>query len=139
MLTYYCPNCWTIVAETDKICPNCGYILEEFEKMDYEDKLLAALHHPVPERQIMAAQILGDLKSQRALPEFLKIIIGGEQDYFFLRSILMATAKVNHPDRILILEEASRHSSTLVSKLAIELIDQIKANGSSGEWDQHTG
>jgi len=133
MLTYYCPNCWTIVTETEKICPICGYILEEFEKMEYEDKLLAALHHPVPERRIMAAQILGDLKSQRALPEFLKIFIGGEQDYFFLRSILLATVKVNHPVRMLILEEASRHPSTLVSKLANELIAQMIAKGSSDE------
>jgi len=139
MLTYFCPNCWSIVDKNQHACPHCGYILEDFDDLTYEDKLLAALQHPVPERRIMAAHILGNLKSQRALPVFLRIILSGEDNYFFLRSVLLATAKIDHPDRMVILEKASQHSSTLVSKLAIELIAQITRNGSTVEWDQHTG
>jgi len=73
MLTYYCPHCWSIIQEGQTTCPSCGYILDEFEKSDFEEKLLAALYHPVTERKIMAAQILSLRHSQRALSEFLKI------------------------------------------------------------------
>ena len=139
MLTYYCPKCWSVVDKSGQACPHCGYILENFDDLTYEDKLLAALHHSIPERRIMAAQILGNLKSQRALPEFLKIILAGEEDYFFLRSILLATARISHPGRMKILKEASRHSSTSVSNLADELIAQIAADGLIGENDRHTG
>lgn len=139
MLTYYCPNCWTIVQEDQQVCPNCGYVLEQFEKQSFEDKLLAALHHTVPERRIMASQILGNRGSQKAVPEFRKIIESGEEDYFILRAILMAVAKIDHPDRDAILQAAARHSSDLVRHLAEELIAQRSQHNASDLWDRHTG
>lgn len=87
----------------------------------------------------MAAQILGNLKSQRALAEFEKIINSGESDYFFLRAILMATAKIDHPTRDAILNIASHHISTLVSDLAKSLIARIARGENIQEWDQNTG
>ncbi len=125
MLTFYCPNCWSNVKEGEKTCPNCGYDLESFTHLDYESKLLAALHHPVPEPRMMAARILGDLGSERALPEFLRILQSGEGDYYFLREILLATAKINHPDRIAILQKAVLSSSMLVSSLANDLLARL--------------
>ncbi len=139
MLTYYCPNCWTIVRETDKVCPNCSYKLTEFDGLSFEDKLLAALHHAVPERQIMAAQILGNIHSQQALPEFQKIIEAGEENYFLLRAVLSATAKINHPNRIMILQKAISNPSKLVSDLANQLLLHISENKNMDEWDRNTG
>lgn len=139
MLTYYCPKCWTTIEDIELTCPNCGYDMEEFKRLSYEDKLLVALNHPVPERRMMAAQILGNMRSQRALNEFLKIVTSGNTDYYFLRAVLLATAKINHPDRQLILQKASQHYSTLISNFAIELIEQLEENGSVDEWDRHTG
>jgi hypothetical protein len=139
MLTYYCPNCWQTVNERDERCPACGFILERYDEMAFEDKLLTALHHSVPERRIMAAQILGNLKNRRALPEFEKIVRSGEGDFFFLRAILQATAKIDHPDRNKILFEASHHSSTLVSQLASQLIAQLSKIHDFEEWDKNTG
>lgn len=139
MLTYYCPNCWTIVSEGQQTCPNCGYDLSQFEKFSFEDKLLAALHHSVPERRIMAAQILGNRESQRAVPEFRKIIESDEDDYFFLRAVLLAVSKINHPDREPILQLASQHRSDLVRHLADELIQQLQQDNQTDRWDHHTG
>ena len=139
MLTYYCPNCWISIERSDKICPNCGYAIENFNQLTFEDKLLTSLHHSVPERQIMAAQILGNLKSERALVEFQKIITGEETNYFLLRAILLATVKINHPIRDIILNIASQHSSILVSDLAKELIAQLSKNSDFKEWDRNTG
>lgn len=139
MLTFYCPHCWAIITEEQLTCPNCGYILNEFKKSDFEEKLLAALSHSVPERRIMAAQILGIRESQHALPEFLKIIISGETNYFFLRAVLLATAKIDHPEREVILHKATQHSSELISQLATELLDVLERGQQPDRWDRHTG
>jgi hypothetical protein len=140
VLTYYCPQCWSEVAANERICPQCGYPLDEFHRQTFEDKLLAALHHILPERRIMAAQILGNLQSVRALPEFIKIIDGNEEDYFFLRAILLAAVKIPHPDRIKILHRASQHPSRLVSDLAKELlVDLNEGRENPQRWDRHTG
>lgn len=97
--------------------------------------LLNALHHPVPERRIIAAQVLGILKSQRALIEFLKILESEEEDYFILRSILLAAANINHPNRIILLQKASQHPSALVRRLAVELLDQLSSGQAERDQD----
>ena len=125
MPTFYCPNCWQIISEDQQICPQCGFALYEFNRSGYEDKLIAALRHSVQERRIMAAQILGDRESLRALPEFLEIVTSAEMDYFFLRAVLWATLKFNHPDRLLILRQATNHPSDLVARLAKNLLDHL--------------
>lgn len=88
----------------------------------------------------MAAQILGNIQSKRAIPEFLKIIEGGEEDYFFLRAVLMAVVKILHADRIKILKQASQHPSRLVSDLARQLLADLKEGRlKPQQWDRHTG
>ena len=103
-------------------CPDCGFILEEFSQLSYEGKLLSSLYHIVPERRIMAAQILGDLKSQAALKEFKNIVYSMETDYYFLRVVLQAVAKFDDPDRLKIIRKATSNPSILVSSLAKEFL-----------------
>ena len=139
MLTYYCPNCWSELVEGETVCPACGFEVVEFDAYSFEEKLLAALHHSVPERRNMAAQILGNRASQRGLIEFEKIIDSGEIDYFFLRAILLATVKIEHPNRLIILHKASRHSSDLVANLARDLLAKLKDHQHINKWDLNTG
>lgn len=140
MLTFYCPKCWEVVEETDQRCPHCGADLSEFNQLAFEDKLLAALHHSVPERRIMAAQILGNIGSWRALPEFFDLVARQEEmDYFFMRAVLLAAAKIDHPDRERILQKAAEHPSELIANLARELIEQLSSQKELGKWDRHTG
>jgi len=123
-MTFYCPKCWAEIAELDRTCPYCGYDLENFTHLGYEDKLISALRHPVPERRMMAAHILGELGSEHALPEFQRIIEGGIGDYFFQREILIASAKINQLNRMPILLKAAQSDSTLISSLVKSCTDQ---------------
>jgi len=138
VLTYYCPNCWAIIANDAVVCSECGYQLDHFEKLSYEDKLLAAIHHSVSERRNMAVQVLGNLGSQHALPKFLEIIENETDDYFLLRAVLLSTSKINHPLRLVILTRATLHSSPLICELALELLDQLHQHGEIPKWDRHT-
>ncbi len=139
MLTFYCPSCWEIVEQTAQRCPHCGFDLTKFNQLAFEDKLLAALRHSVPERRIMAAQILGNIGSHRALPEFYDLVDRQEMDYFFMRAVLLAAAKIDHPDRGRILRKACEHPSELIANLAKELIKQISDQKEIRNWDRHTG
>lgn len=139
MLTYYCPNCWETIEKKQGKCPHCGYALENYSILGFEEKLLAALHHTVPERRNMAAQILGNIHSVRALSEFIKIIEAGEQDYFTLRAIIMAAAKIHHPKRLAILKKLSKHDSSLVSKMSKEVLEKVEKGEEIVDWDRYTG
>jgi len=138
MVTFYCPHCWETVNLNQEKCPHCGYFLDDFKKLNFEEKLLTALHHTVLERRIMAAQILGIQGSQKAIPEFRKIIESGEMNYYFLRSILLSVAKIDHPDREEILKKASHHPSELVASLARNLLKDLAMNREPDTWDHHT-
>lgn len=139
MLTFYCPHCWALLTEEQRTCPNCGYILDGVKESDFEDKLLAACSHAVPKRRIMAAQILGIRESRRALPEFLKIITSSETNYFFIRAVLLATVKINHPGRESILQKATQHRSALVAQPTRELLDEFERGQRPDRGDRHTG
>lgn len=138
-MNYYCPNCWTIIQDTDAICPNCRYNLADFDTRVYEEKLLGALHHAVPERRRMAAQILGNIHSQRAVPVFKQMVEEQASDYFFMRAVLLSVAKIEHPERISILRLAARSPYRMVAELAEELMAQLAAGTEMSEWDPHTG
>ncbi len=139
MITYYCPECWQTVDAKDKICPHCGYSLEEFSRLDYHQKLLDALHHTIPERRMIAAQILGNLKIQEAVPILKDILATETEDYYFLRTVLLALAKIDHPERLEIIQNATHHPSSLVRSFAIRLLEKIKNNEIIETWDKFSG
>jgi HEAT repeat protein len=124
MITYYCPQCWTIVQEGDITCPGCGYALGGFTQSSYEDKLIIALGHPVQERQLIAAQTLGKMGSVRALPAFLAIVQRERENYFLVRAVLEAAARIPDPRRLEVLQEGTRHPSRMIQQLARSLIEQ---------------
>jgi HEAT repeat protein len=127
VITYYCPKCWQAVSELDETCPACAYHLDLFQEIPYEEKLLSALQHPVPERRIMAAQILGALHSSRALEAFQAVLADGSADYYLLRAVLLAAAQIEHPLRTSLLQKAQGHASHLVAQLAEELLEKMPA------------
>jgi HEAT repeat protein len=139
MVTFYCPNCWAELRGNEETCPECGYKLENFETLSYEEKLIEALHHPVAQRRNMAAQVLGNLNSQRALQEFAKIMDEETEDYYLNRAILLAAAKIEYPERKQILMKGLKHSSPMIAKLAQELIDLIESDRKLTTWDKFAG
>jgi HEAT repeat protein len=119
-MTHFCPNCWkTVDADADK-CDACGFQLADYDSASYERKLLAALRHPVRENRLLAVQVLGRIPSRRAVPEFRRLL-EAESDYYLLKEVLLALATIGTPQAIALLQEARRHSSRLVQKLARDL------------------
>lgn len=122
-MTFYCPKCWREIQERAERCPFCGYDLNAHEALSYEDKLLAALSHPIRENRRLAIQTLGDLRHRRAAPR-LASILREEQDYYVLRETLIALFKMNTAETRALVLDAAEHPSRLVRNFARELMSQ---------------
>jgi phosphoserine phosphatase len=124
MLTFYCPSCWKKTSSDLTICPECGYDLSDFSSLSYEEKLLRALHHPVPASRMVAIQTLGELHCQLALSELEKTLKNLQEDVYTLREIVIAIAKIPGEDSRVLLKEAARHLYALVRHKAEELLNR---------------
>jgi len=139
MITFYCPNCWNRIEENIDTCPFCGFNLADFIQLTYEEKLIQSLHHPVPSRRNIAAQVLGNNNSIKALDEFEKILLSGETDYFFLRVVLLAIAKIKSTKSLELLKLAETNPNALVREWASTLFDSVVNGLPIPEWDRGTG
>jgi len=116
-VTHFCPYCQMIVSEDATTCDYCGADLGQYSEASYEEKLLLALQHPVREHRMIAIQILGQIGTCRAIPEFSKLL-DSEDDFYLLREMLHATAKIDCPESVDLLLKAEKHPSKLVRDVA---------------------
>jgi HEAT repeat protein len=86
-------------------------------ELSIEEKYLLALHHPVSENRIIAARFLGKLGSQKALPEFERML-REEQEYYVLREVVRALSLIPNPLTHELLGIAVDHPYRLISSLA---------------------
>lgn len=121
MVTHFCPQCWIETEDTEESCPACGYELQCFEMLPYEKKLIMALKHPVIQNRMMAIELLGQLKSEGALCEFERML-QQEDEYYQLREVLYALARIDTPRSRTLIVQASRHESMLIRNLAANLV-----------------
>jgi HEAT repeat protein len=126
MITYYCPNCWIEISAQDKLCPNCGYNLSEHSHISIEQKLVMALRHPILDSRMMAVQILGNLGSVQALPEFEKILDDDSSDIYLLLEVIKALPKIHDPRSITLLQKACMHKSSMIRSSAKEQLMRLE-------------
>jgi len=62
------------------LIPSCGRELDPSDR-SYEQKLILALSHRLPDRRLMAARILGQLRSRGAVPALERLALDGDDPY----------------------------------------------------------
>jgi len=82
---------------------------------------MLALRHPVREHRMMAIQLLGDMKSQAAVPAFRSIIRAGD-DFYAIRQIIVALSKIGNDECLDIIRSLKDHESRLVSRFARQML-----------------
>lgn len=125
-MTYFCPVCWKEIPAAATVCPSCGADLLRFSSLPFEDKLLAALNHPVPENRRIAIQVLGETRSARAVVA-LGAMLESEEDIYLLMDSLKALAAIKTPEALTLIEAAKRHRFGPVRHLATDLLDPVNA------------
>jgi hypothetical protein len=102
-MTYFCPGCWKIIPADAMICPFCGCDLAAAGKRNYPERLIGALHHPVPETRQLAAEILGELRYGPACEPLLararEVLQEHPPDTPFLAALLRSARNCGAPEQ----------------------------------------
>jgi len=76
---------------------------------------------------MMAAQLLGEIKSKEALAAF-KEIIETQDDYYFIKEILLALKKIGGAESRALIERIKSHQSKLIRRAAKHLAGNESAD-----------
>ena len=99
MTTWFCLECFAEVDPHVDRCSTCGSDTSTSERT-YEEMLIRALSHRLPDRRILAAEILGRRRS-RAATETLARLALEEADPYLQASAARALAAIE-PDHSLV-------------------------------------
>jgi len=124
MVTYYCPSCWAEIHENVELCPHCGYGIGSFDDLKYEQKLMKAAFHSIPENRYMAVEALGMLRTPGALPILERILREENNDVYLLYQVLKALANIPDPTSKELLEIAADHPYRLVRERARQILEE---------------
>lgn len=91
--TYYCWYCYATGPSPDGPCEHCGEPIEGPPGLDYVDRLLWTLRHPLPERRIIATEVLGARKEHRALAP-LRALLTEKLDPYLATAVLTALVRI---------------------------------------------
>lgn len=80
MSIWFCLTCFTEVEPATERCTACGAPTDG-DRKSYEDKLVRALDHRLSDRRLLAARILGELRSRAAVPSLAEAAADGEDPY----------------------------------------------------------
>lgn len=114
MVHFFCPSCWSEVAEGTRLCPRCGVDVDAFWKEgDYVEHLILALQHPEPQTPMRAAWILGKLREQRAVAPLARLA-RHTRDVYLARAAAEALARIGGTSALDHLRSLARHPARMV-------------------------
>ena len=106
MVQWYCPDCFAEVEQQTEQCPRCGADLAN-DASDFEEQLIRALRHPLPDRRLLAAQVLGQRGAHRAVPHLIGIVEEADDPYLVAEAT-MALAKIGDPAGLAVVDQMAR-------------------------------
>jgi HEAT repeats len=131
-LIQFCSNCWAENLLGVTVCERCGTPLSETEPIFYDQKLMRALYHPIPQTREMAAMLLGQRQDRHALPVLLSRL-HEETDIGVLCAISQALGQLGDCEAATSLEKRLAQSLALV--VALTIVDALATLALRGCWE----
>jgi len=122
MSDWFCPLCSAEVQRSIIACPVCGADLKATDAASYEQKLIWALDHRLPDRRLMAARILGERRS-RAAATRLTELVGEDVDPYLKAEAIRALGCLGDPEALQVVRDAAVHGVAIVRAAAREILD----------------
>lgn len=119
----FCTRCWSEMHTEDVVCPNCGARVDD-DPRSFEQKLIAALDHPLPETRSRICWLLGQKRAIWAVPQLLNML--GDTDLFVRIAALRALGEIGDPSAEPALQAASQDDKPLVRVVAQGALEQIR-------------
>lgn len=121
----FCTRCWAEIDAALSVCPRCGEDLNA-DPRTYEQKLVAALGHPLPEARVRICWLIGENKIQPAVPELMQIT-ERDPDLFVRRAALEALAVLHDPRAAPLFEAISRSGNRFLAAVARRSLGAISS------------
>jgi HEAT repeat protein len=131
-LIQFCSTCWAENLIDATVCDRCGTLLSETEPIFYDQKLMRALQHPVPEVREMVAMLLGLRQDRHALPVLLARLLE-ESDIGVLCAISKALGQLGDCQAVTSLAKRLAQPNALV--VALTIVDALAALARTGCWE----
>jgi hypothetical protein len=93
MPVFFCWHCYGDNPSAVGICRHCGRPIAPPEHTSYTAKLLWALDHPLTERRMVAARVLGARGEHRAVPA-LQRLVAQKEDPFLAAEALQSLVRI---------------------------------------------
>lgn len=103
-MQWYCPDCFAEVERHCLRCPRCGVDLTHRTR-DFEGDLIKALRHPLADRRLLAAQILGVRRSRRAVAALIDA--AANNDPYLAAEAVTALGLIGDPDGLEVVRRAA--------------------------------
>ena len=130
-LIQFCSKCWAENLLGATVCERCGTPLSETEPIFYDQKLMRALYHPVPQIREMAAMLLGQRQDRHALPALLSRL-HEETDIGVLCAISQALGQLGDCEAATSLAKRLAQPHTL--EVALAIVDALASLAQMGCW-----
>lgn len=131
-LVQFCSNCWAENLIGATVCERCSTSLSETEPIFYDQKLMRALHHPVPDTREMAATLLGQRRDRNAFPVLMARLLE-ETDIGVLCAISSALGQLGDCQAVPSLAKRLAQPHALV--VALTIVDTLSALAQTGCWE----
>ncbi|MCX8125440.1 MAG: HEAT repeat domain-containing protein [Spirochaetes bacterium] len=123
-MVYFCFNCFKQISRDAPLCPFCGADIQKYTTNSFEEKLIHALHHPLPDIVGIAITVLGKIKSKKAVKP-LKGLFHSTSDPYIQREILDALFAIGTKDALRFVTMMLAHENVIVRKEAEFLIKKM--------------
>lgn len=125
MPVFFCPSCWTQIAQGALVCPVCQADLAALDREQFDDKLIRALRHPERLTARRAAWILGQKRTRVAVPALLARYRTGV-DPFLGAEIAAALRRIAGPEARSALREMAVDPSFLIRRTALAALEDLE-------------
>ena len=127
----FCTHCWAEIDSADQRCRYCGVDLSA-DPRSYEEKLVAALQHPLPEARVRICWLLGANKIFHAVSQLIELA-EHDKDFFVQRAALEALGAMCDPSALPMLRSISRGQNHFLRLTAQRSIENIELSQGSGQ------
>jgi hypothetical protein len=121
----FCTHCWAEIDAKNRHCPNCGSDLST-ESRSYEEKLIAALGHPLPEARVRICWLRGEKHIVPAVPHLIELA-ERDRDLFVQRAAVEALGTIRDQRALLVLKSISESQNHFLRTSAIESLKRFAA------------
>ncbi len=125
--TFFCPQCFTKVAESTEICPHCHTDIKQYlNHVPYLTRLIHALAHPESEARMSATIALAGLAAPEAVKPLLDLIAQWPSDVVQGTQAIDALMQINTMEARQGIDNISKtHPSVVIRRVAERALSRL--------------